>query len=123
MDVPRPEQVALTPEERALLERIDFDGTGFPEPEVVRASGAAAAELTHSLLDRGAIPEIRLRYVTDPELNIGGHGKSRAEVFERNGCVGEAMLQHPSLLAVPQVLHLRPGSSDADHSRPQEDRG
>jgi hypothetical protein len=53
----------------------------------------AARALTESLVKRGAIPEIRRRFFTDPELNIGGRGKSRMQVFEVNGTKGDAIFQ------------------------------
>ena len=96
--VPQPEPVVLRPEEDALLQRIVFEPGGFQQPQAVRSSCSAAAQLAGSLLNRRAIPEDRLRYFTDAELNIGGHGRSRADVFESNGARGDAMLRHPHFL-------------------------
>ncbi|MBO9643520.1 MAG: hypothetical protein J7603_10400 [Pseudacidovorax sp.] len=48
-----------------------------------------------SLLDRAAVPEIRLKYFTDPERNPGGRGKSREGIFNANGTSGSAILKHP----------------------------
>ena len=50
-------------------------------------------ELTESLLIREAIPRCRLAYFTDPALNVGGHGKSRKQVFERTGPSGADMFR------------------------------
>ncbi|HZC22783.1 MAG TPA: hypothetical protein VE866_05540, partial [Candidatus Binatia bacterium] len=41
-------------------------------------------ELAEQLLQRKAVPEVRLRYFIDPECNPGGRGKSRKDVFEKN---------------------------------------
>jgi hypothetical protein len=60
--------------------------------------GDAASRLIESLEHRNVIPDVRLAYFTDPELNIGGHGRSRREVFERNGCRGRAILEHPHFI-------------------------
>lgn len=96
MTVPKPEPVALTPEEQALFDRIDFDLSGEYDSRI--ASLVAAADLAESLLRRGAIPEVRRRYLTDPDLNVGGRGKSRITVFEGNGRHGREILEHPHFL-------------------------
>jgi hypothetical protein len=49
------------------------------------------------MLARRAIPDVRWRYFTDPELNAGGR-KSRQEVFIDNGCDLRAILTHPHFL-------------------------
>jgi hypothetical protein len=61
--VPSPQPVVLSSEEQALLERIDFEPDGAGPSQTVRRSGDAALQLMHSLLGRGAIPQIRLRGV------------------------------------------------------------
>src|SRR5437773_7602245 len=88
-------KIDLIPEESALLSRITFDFSG--NHDALRASCAAAGLLAKSLLARNAIPEARLRYFTDPELNIGSR-KSRKQVFESNGTVGEAIYSHGNFL-------------------------
>ena len=74
------QRIERTLEEESLLQKINFDfykpGQTDPDP-----NGDAASELMHLLLKRSAIPAIRLRYFTDPNLNIGGRGKSRKEMF------------------------------------------
>jgi len=96
--VPKPEPVTLRPEEQSLLEQITFEVSVLHERETTRASCIAAAVLARSLLERDGIPKVRLRYFTDPELNIGGRKKSRKDVFEANGTTGDAILQHPHFL-------------------------
>lgn len=99
MKIPQPEGIVLTPEEQALFDRIAFDPDRYPSEEADRESSTAAAvELMRSLRSRKVIPRIRLRYFTDPDLNVGGHGKSRKEVFEGKGVRGDAMLRHPHFL-------------------------
>ena len=92
MGIPKPEPVALSPEERVLFEQITSEPSLSDEP------AAAAVSLTRSLLERNAIPKVRLRYFTDPELNIGGHKKSRRDAFEVRGIKGDAIFQHPNFL-------------------------
>ena len=80
MDVPNPEPITLTPQEQALLQKINFGFANPGQPDT-DPKGDAALELTRLLCARGAIPDIRRRYLTDPKLNIGGRGKSRVQVF------------------------------------------
>jgi hypothetical protein len=87
--------IQLTAHEQSLLEQIHFDWTGHDQ---LRSSLAPMAELTALLLDRNAIPEIRLRYFTDPDCNPGGRGKSRQDIFEKNGTSGDEILEHPNFL-------------------------
>lgn len=51
-----------------------------------------------SLIARKAIPEVRTSYFNNPDLNIGGRGRSRAGIFEKNGTRGEAIFRHPHFL-------------------------
>jgi hypothetical protein len=55
--------------------------------------------LSESLLKRRAIPEVRILYFTDPERNPSGRGKSRQEIFEKNGTSGPEILAHPNFMA------------------------
>lgn len=87
--------IQLTAHEQGLLEKIVFDWTNHDQ---LRSSLAPMAALAESLLDRGAIPDVRLRYFTDPDCNPGGRRKSRADMFERNGTCGDEILEHPSFL-------------------------
>lgn len=88
--------IELTAAEQGLWDQIYFPPHGVVfDHDRVRASIEPAHELACSLLEREAIPPIRWRYFTDPELNVRGHGKSRLQVFERNGTRGDAILGHP----------------------------
>ncbi len=90
------ERVALTPDEQNLWDQIYFsEKTILRDHDKLRESIEPTCQLAQSLLERKAIPQIRMCYFTDPELNIGGRGKSRKEVFERNGTSGDAILRHP----------------------------
>ena len=81
------EKVKLTQEEKNLWQKIDYDE--------LRESIEPAYKLSKSLLKRKVIPSIRIKYFTEPEFNIGGRGKSREEIFKRNGTEGELILKHP----------------------------
>jgi hypothetical protein len=95
--------VELTESEKALAARIDFEPSRSTHDAVAaRANGEAARALTKSLMERKAIPEVRLRWFTDPAYNISGHGASRQQIFAKNGTRGEDILRHPHFLK-----HLR----------------
>ena len=87
--------IELTERETDLLNQIRFRYTSHDE---LRASLMPMAALTESLLERGAIPEVRLLYFTDPARNPGGRGKSRQQVFENNGTSGTEIYAHGNFL-------------------------
>jgi len=89
-------QVKLTEVEAALAARIDFSNSSQRhDAESWRPVADAMDKLMQLLVARKAIPEVRRRYFSDPALNIGGHGASRSEIFERNGTSGRAIFRHP----------------------------
>lgn len=93
--------IELTVEEKAPLGRIDFAPLRLPEkhdPEHWNAVGEAALALMKSLIARNAIPDVRSKYFTDPDFNVGGRGRSRAQIFEKNGTHGEEIFRHPHFL-------------------------
>ena len=92
--------VELTMEEKALVERIDFNPESSDKHDAAywNAVGAAALRLMKSLIARNAIPEVRTKYFTDPAFNVGGRGRSRADIFEKNGTRGEDIFRHPHFL-------------------------
>lgn len=92
--------VELTAEEKALVAQIDFDPSSSDrhEPGYWNAVGEAALTLMRSLIARKAIPEVRTKYFTDSDFNVGGRGRSRADIFEKNGTRGEAIFRHPHFL-------------------------
>jgi hypothetical protein len=102
------ERVELTPREQDLWDKIDFG----PRPiggshDSLRASLEPAHDLARSLIDRGAIPDIRMQYFTDPALNIGTK-KSHKQVFEANGTKGDSILRHPNFIPYLRYFVLGP---------------
>jgi hypothetical protein len=89
----------LTPEEEALVAHIDFNASTLRTSEDIERNGATAAALMESLSTRNAIPEMRLRYFTDPVYFVGGRGKSRKELLERNGSRDKEISRHPEFLS------------------------
>lgn len=94
-----PIRIELTPREAELykLACSDDDVPG-------EAPGQAATQLWDLLQERQAISSIRLAYLLDPELNVGGRGKSRIDVFEGNGTRGRAILEHPHFVTYLRYL-------------------
>jgi hypothetical protein len=88
--------IELTDEETTFLSRIKFK----PEREDWILLLEPMAELTESLLDRGAVPPLRLLYFTDAERNPGCRGKSREDIFIGNGTEGDEILRHPNFLKI-----------------------
>ena len=91
-----PKPVSLTDFEQAVLEKIDFGFEG--DSEAKKTTLEAAKQLAESLLERRAIPECRLRYFTEPELNTGPGRMSHKEEFKRHGRTDDEILRHPHFL-------------------------
>lgn len=90
-------KIELTDHEQVLLGELRFNILGMGSDEV-RRNGEIAAELVHSVIRRGAVPEHRVRYFTDRDYNLGPKKCSRQEVFEGNGRRGDDILKHPNFL-------------------------
>lgn len=87
--------IELNENEKDLVSRIDFDPSGRSQNrDSWRQAADAMADLMRSLLERNAIPEPRKKYFTDPAYNVGGHGLSRLQIFEKNGTRGDAIFKH-----------------------------
>ena len=94
--------IELTDDEKALVDQIEFEGLALKGHVHAERNGELVKQLTKMLIARGAIPEHRRKYFTDPAYNVGGRGSSRLDLFEGNGCRGDAILVHPHFLR-----HLR----------------
>jgi len=92
MNVPEIKPIELTSEEAALRQQMEAEfSSGIPY------SGNAARLLLKLLHTRGVIPEARIRDFTEPFP--GGHGKSHKDVFEKNGRLGDAIVEHPHFVS------------------------
>ncbi len=91
----REPDISLSAEEQALFEEIRFD---WQNHEELRGSLAPMEQLASSILGRNVVPEVRLAYFSEPEFNPTGRGKSRQDIFEKNGTSGEEILKHPHFL-------------------------
>jgi hypothetical protein len=94
--------IDLTDGERLLVEQIEFDPHAIRGPEHAQRNGELVSELMKSLAARSGVPEHRRSYFTDPDYHVGGRGSSRKAIFERHGCHGRAIVEHPDFLR-----HLR----------------
>jgi hypothetical protein len=63
--------------------------------ERTRNAGFASCELMGLLLKRNAIPDSRLRYLTDERYNGSNPRSSRLELFRRNAHSNAEMYEHP----------------------------
>lgn len=93
------QRVTLNADEQALFDSICWNINELARREDRFEHFEKMGELAESLLERKAIPDIRLAYFTDPEMNAGGYGKSRQQVFEKNGTAGRDILRHPHFMA------------------------
>lgn len=93
-------QIELTEEEQELADKIVFDNERYVRLEREQAieNGELSAALMYSLLNRGAIPQTRLRYFEDPAFNPGKSKESRAGIFLGNAKTHEAMYRHGHFL-------------------------
>ncbi|WP_457282684.1 hypothetical protein [Polaromonas sp. P5_D5] len=91
----RSPDIELTSREQELFAQIHFHSRVH---EDLRASIMPMVALTETLLKRGAVSEVRRLYFTDPERNPGGRGKSRQDIFEKNGTSGPEILAHPHFM-------------------------
>lgn len=92
-------QIKLTEDERVLLAQIELDASALANHHAARQNGEAVCSLMRSLISRNAIPEHRLKFVSDSAYNRGGRGRSRLDIFEKNGTRGEDIFRHPHFLS------------------------
>jgi hypothetical protein len=85
--------VELQTEEQALYDSICWDAGGLSRKEYTDRMTILGnlKKLAESLMSREAIPKSRLDF-------IGGHGKSRMQVFESNGTSEGEILSHPHFI-------------------------
>ena len=99
--------VKLNAKEKKLYDSICWGSTDefmkYPYEERLNMF-ERLGELTESLLKRKVIPKHRLDYFTDPELNFGGRGKSRKDIFVKNGTSGSDILRHPHFMPYLQYF-------------------
>lgn len=88
----REPDIPLTVEEQALFAEIRFD---WHDHEELRIPLESMEELASSILRRNVVPEVRLAYFSEPEFNPTGRGRSRQNIFEKNGTYGRGILKHP----------------------------
>lgn len=94
-----PNSIELSDEERTLYARIPNEPTHDGWHEIADAMET----LVSSLLNRQAVPEVRLRLFCDSIFTETGN-KSRQQVFESNGTSGTDIFRHPHF--IPYLRHF-----------------
>ncbi len=94
--------IVLEPGEQALFETIVWDLDALARLDSLRHARQLEmmGRLAELLVRRQAIPPARLRYFTDPEMLIGGRGKSLKHLFERHGLQEADIFRHPHFLPI-----------------------
>lgn len=90
-------KIDLTKDEQQLLGTIKLEALNVDNGQPTRDNCERAAELTSMLLERKAIPDVRLRVFSKPEYATGC-GPSSLEQFRRKGNSHDQMLRHPHFL-------------------------
>ncbi|ESZ76298.1 hypothetical protein [Mesorhizobium sp. L103C105A0] len=91
-------KIELTPDEEAVVARIEFDPAKVRDHEAWKQNSELAFSLGRSILDREAVPDHRHRYFTDAAYNPAGRGKSRMERWRINGNSDGDILRHNNFL-------------------------
>ena len=97
--------IKLTEEEAGILSKIDLRSNHHNHDEG-RAAYLGNKELIPALLtllgSRGAVPEMRLKYWTDPKYQMSRTKGSRKDLLESNGWRGDELYTSPYF-----IEHLR----------------
>lgn len=104
MNYVAPQSIELTESETELYSRISESPAHDGWNDIAKAMEA----LVESLLNRNAVPEIRLRLFCDSDYAETGN-KSRQQVFESNGTTGSGIYRHPHF--IPYLRHWIDGPS------------
>ncbi|WOH55128.1 hypothetical protein [Bradyrhizobium sp. BWC-3-1] len=107
--------IALTEDEAALLAQIDLRDQLPPGTDghaVYQSNRKPIVALLRSLTERGAIPEHRIRYFTDPDYKTGQTKGSRQELFERHN-EGDEVYEHPNFKQYLRYFLFGPELSDS----------
>ena len=97
MDYAPPQSIELTDGEAELYAKIP----NSPSHDGWRDVADAMESVVESLLERKAVPEVRLRLFADPDYAETGK-KSRQQVFESNGTSGNEIFRHPNFISYLQ---------------------
>ncbi|MEM8579648.1 MAG: hypothetical protein AAF922_11505 [Pseudomonadota bacterium] len=89
--------IKLTNNESVILSGIELDQSAL-DHEQYKLQGPMVLNLLKSLSERNAIPEVRLRYWSDAEYQIGRLKASHKGLLERNGRHGDDIYTHPHFL-------------------------
>lgn len=91
-------KISLKPEEQELLDTIELEALNIENGQPTVDNCERAATLASMLLDRKAIPEVRLKGFVEASYATG-RGPSVRDKFHRNGNTDAQMMRHPHFLA------------------------
>ena len=94
----REPDINLTPSEQKLFGDIDFDWSRRDDYEAFQKNGGTVVALMKSLFANKTIPEVRLKYFTDPRYQVGRLKGSHRDLFHRNGNTDDEMMRHAHFL-------------------------
>ena len=92
------DKIELENHEEEWLTKLGLDRLTPKYPKGTPETGEIAAKLMGSLMERKAIPSIRLSYFTEPSYNTGPTSGSNYDVFVGNGHDYESAIRHPHFL-------------------------
>ena len=90
--------IELTPEEQELFAGMILDQAALDHATSI-SNGETVAALMKSLMARGGIPGIRLRYFDDPDYCKARVKGSHRDLFRRNGRSDDEIMRHPNFLS------------------------
>lgn len=92
-------RIEFTPAEQKLYEQIELKALDLKDHVHAKRNGELTEQLMRLLIQRKvAIPQHRVHYFTHQDYFVEGRGKSRKEMFERNGTSGAEIFHHPHFL-------------------------
>jgi hypothetical protein len=99
----------LENEELELFNQIVWEAQKLSDHIAYKANAERVERFFSLIAERSIVPEHRMLYFTDPSYNVGGRGKSRKGIFERNGCYGVDIVRHAHFLPYLQYMVCGPG--------------
>lgn len=85
--------ITLTAAEQAIYDQVNWNSTPVDQAKLKR-NGELVADLTAELGSRGAIPETRLAYFTEINMDAGKGKRSRQQILQDNTHDGGEDLFH-----------------------------
>ena len=123
MSIPLIGPIELTPAENEFAAQLNLNSSRRVHRDTLTTAGAVASRLMESLLERQVIPEIRIRYFTDPGIEHRRPRAFRKQVFEDDRRHGVQIFQDGNFLKYLRYLVYGPELPSAVITRFQEKVG